>query len=109
MDYKITCGCNDATMTESEWQTHFLTEEHLNWFTECEENIQSVIITCGCEGEYNYSNAHNHFKSSSHKEWQKEKVERRDNVLIICKCGDIIRYKDRKVHDSIHIIPYFES
>jgi hypothetical protein len=108
-DYNITCPCTGSTMNPSEWEDHFFSKDHIDWFTDSSDNINDIIIKCGCGDSYNYQNGHDHFKSAKHRTWQNAMKSRYENVLIICKCGDIIKYKDRSTHNAEHIIPVFKD
>lgn len=106
-DHSIYCPCADTDMNISQWNKHFMSDNHLEWFTSTSDNINEITITCACGSTYNYATCHNHFKSNTHKLWQKASTERYNNVLLLCKCGDITTFINRTAHNNKHVLPKF--
>lgn len=106
MSDNIKCHCQDngKILSLGKWPDHYSSQIHQEWINTDSNRINEIKIMCGCGAKYNYQNAHNHFRSRSHKDWQDQEYTRYDNVLIICRCGDIIRAKDRTLHDGTHNI-----
>jgi hypothetical protein len=111
-NYVIYCPCTNTKIPYMSWASHFCSNKHQEWYVENEDNVNSMIVTCPCKSiDYNFKNAHNHFKNKDHRAWESldDSHSRGENVLIICKCGDIIRYKDRILHNKIHRMPIFQK
>lgn len=110
LSYKVFCPCTNTTTEYARWASHFCSTKHQEWYVSSAENVNKIIITCPCQNiEYNYKNGHNHFQSKMHRDWEKLDTNRNENVLIVCKCGDVIRYKDRPLHNKIHRLPIFQA
>jgi len=111
-NYVVFCPCVNAKIPYATWASHFCSNKHQEWYVQSEDNVNAMIVTCPCQKpqvEYNYKTAHNHFKRKDHRAWESLDETRSENVLIVCKCGDVIRYKDRTLHNKIHRMPTFQK